>query len=285
MGVRAMAGQTAVDTIPLDRETAAEWLFRIGIAMCFIGHGAFGILTKEAWLPYFALVGIGPDTAFALMPLVGLVDIGVGLIGLVSPRRAVLVYMVFWAVWTALLRPLTGESIWELVERAGNYGVPLAFLLAAGVGHPRRWLAPIKSAQLPALDTRTVIVVLRGTTVLLLVGHGVLAVTGANGLVARHLAAAGVAGELGPVLGGVEIGLAAAVAFQPAPGLLVGVALWKLGTELLFPVAGAPFWEVVERGGSYTAPLLLALLVATSRTLRARPSSGSQMPMTDHTSL
>lgn len=280
MGARAVADQSAADAIPITPATAAAWLFRIGIASCFIGHGAFGILTKQAWLPYFALVGIGPDTAYALMPLVGFVDIGIGLVGLVSPRRAVLVYMVVWAAWTALLRPLTGESMWELVERAGNYGIPLAFLLAARVGHPRRWLAPIKSAQLPALDALFVARVLQATTVLLLLGHGALAVTGANGLVARHLAAAGVAAELAPVLGGFEIGLAVAVALQPAPGLLVGIALWKLGTELLFPVAGAPFWEVVERGGSYTAPLLLAHLVATSGRRRSGSHSLGRFPLT-----
>ena len=30
-----------------------------------------------------------------------------------------------WGLWTASLRPLSGDSVWELVERAGNYGVPL----------------------------------------------------------------------------------------------------------------------------------------------------------------
>ena len=34
-------------------------VLRIAAAMCFIGHGAFGIITKEGWLPYFAVVGIG----------------------------------------------------------------------------------------------------------------------------------------------------------------------------------------------------------------------------------
>ncbi len=30
---------------------------RSGAFMCFVGHGAFGILTKQGWLPYFALLG------------------------------------------------------------------------------------------------------------------------------------------------------------------------------------------------------------------------------------
>ena len=50
---------------------AAYWSLRIGSGLCFIGHGAFGIITKREWLPYFAVVGIPADWAFSLMPLIG----------------------------------------------------------------------------------------------------------------------------------------------------------------------------------------------------------------------
>ena len=30
------------------------WLLRVGVIGCFIGHGAYGLLTKEAWVPYSA---------------------------------------------------------------------------------------------------------------------------------------------------------------------------------------------------------------------------------------
>lgn len=40
--------------------TRLLWLLRSAAAMCFIGHGAFGIITKEGWVPYFGVVGI-PD--------------------------------------------------------------------------------------------------------------------------------------------------------------------------------------------------------------------------------
>ena len=39
-------------------ERLLEWVLRIGAAGCFIGHGAFGVIGKEAWLPYFAVAGI-----------------------------------------------------------------------------------------------------------------------------------------------------------------------------------------------------------------------------------
>ncbi len=68
MAASSIAYPDAVRRLSL--EATLEGGFRIGIASCFIGHGAFGVLTKEAWLPYFGLVGITPDNAYALMPLV-----------------------------------------------------------------------------------------------------------------------------------------------------------------------------------------------------------------------
>ena len=253
---------------------AIEWLFRVGVAMCFIGHGAFGIITKEAWLPYFGLVGIGSETAYALMPLIGLMDIAIGVAGLLSPRRFLLFYMIVWTTWTAALRPLTGESIWEFVERAGNYGVPLAFLLAVGLGAGRLWFTRIQSEDFLDVHGRSVGSILRITTVLLLVGHGMLAITGGNAIVANHLASIGVSSTMAQALGGFEIGVACVLMVQVSPTLLVAVSGWKLGTELLFVVAGAPFWEVIERGGSYTAPLLLAVLIAMRESSdQANPST------------
>src|SRR5438067_2156411 len=68
------------------------------------------------------------------MPLVGTVDIAVGVMTLARPRRLFLLYATLWALWTALLRPLAGQGGWEFVERAGNYGVPLALLSLRGAG-------------------------------------------------------------------------------------------------------------------------------------------------------
>src|SRR5215510_14858039 len=106
--------------------TQAYWLLRVGAAMCFIGHGAFGFITKAAWLPYFGVVGIPEAYAWKIMPIIGVVDVTAGMAVLFAPRGLPLVYMVIWATWTALLRPLAGESAFEAIERAGNYGVPLA---------------------------------------------------------------------------------------------------------------------------------------------------------------
>jgi hypothetical protein len=44
----------------------------------------------------------------------------------------------------------------------------------------------------------------------------------------------------------------------PVPPVLVFAFVWKVGTELLRPAAGEPFWGFIERVGSYAAPLALA---------------------------
>ena len=111
--------------------------------MCFIGHGAFGIITKAIWCNYFAVFGIGQDLSFQLMPVAGCFDIFLGIVMLFYPVRAILAWLVFWGIITALLRPLSGEPFAEFIERAGNFGVPLAFLLVSGnAKNIRDWFIP-----------------------------------------------------------------------------------------------------------------------------------------------
>ena len=65
----------------------------------------FGVITKEAWVPYFGVAGIGREMAFRLMPLVVALDILMGCLMLLGPRPAIAYWMIAWATWTALLRP------------------------------------------------------------------------------------------------------------------------------------------------------------------------------------
>ncbi len=109
------------------------WMLRLACAAEFVGHGAFGIITKAAWLPYFDVVGIPPEWGWRLMPMIGTVDIPLGLlVGLILPARGLLLYMAFWGFLTASIRPLAGEPIWEFFERIPNWAIPLAFLLVRG---------------------------------------------------------------------------------------------------------------------------------------------------------
>ena len=267
--VTSRAFQAPARASSISEPAAAYWVLRLGAAFCFIGHGAFGFIAKQAWVPYFGLVGIPESWAYRLMPLVGAVDVMAGMAVLFAPRGLPLVYMVTWALWTALLRPLTGESAFETLERAGNYGVPLALLTLTLATRSRAGLTSLLPGPLLSGDVlaRTR-VVLRWSTVVLLAGHGALGVTMGNATLPAHYAAIGLPLGTTVAVGWIELVLAAAVILRPGVALLLAVAAWKLATESLFIVAGAPVWEFVERAGSYAAPLALALLV------REQQSSG-----------
>ena len=110
-----------------------EWILRISIAGEFIGHGVFALQGKKDWIGWFAKIGVSdPSTATQLLFLVGAMDIVLALLILIRPVRIVLLWMVFWGFWTALLRPIVGEPIWDFIERWANWGAPLALLLLVG---------------------------------------------------------------------------------------------------------------------------------------------------------
>jgi hypothetical protein len=253
-----------------DRDLRIHWVLRVGVFLCFAGHGAFGIIGKEAWLPYFGVVGIGHDMGWRLEPIVGTVDILIGFLVLIRPRPAVLLYATIWAVWTALLRPFSGEPFWEAIERAGNYGVPFALLLQS-MTRPMPWFTPATPRYTDAAGVQRLRRVLIGATALLLVGHGMLALGGKAGLVSQHSVVVGSAALASVrISGAIELGLALLVIIWPTRQLALTIFAWKLVTESLFLVAGAPVWELVERGGSYAAPLALAFLLPASAIALAR---------------
>src|SRR5215472_2062637 len=170
-GVRAVGRRR---TLPIEHKL--HWLLRLGVVGCFIGHGAYGFMTKEAWVPYFGVVGIDRAWAYRLMPWIGAMDVSLGLTMAVVPLRIVLLHLTVWGLWTAALRPLAGEAVWECVERAGNYGVPLAFLVLVGIPRGLRgWFRPMWPSTLAPLTadrTRVMHGILRVTTFFLLLGHG-----------------------------------------------------------------------------------------------------------------
>jgi uncharacterized membrane protein YphA (DoxX/SURF4 family) len=247
----------AVSFLTADRARAAlPWVLRIGASCCFVGHGVFGLMRKPAWIPYFGVAGIGPENAHALMPVVGAIDIAMGLLVLARPYPLVLAWMTTWAIWTALLRPLAGESPWEAIERAGNFGAPLALLFLV-------W------SRYRATDSNQsrIRVVVTVCTVMLLVGHGALGLLGKSSHVANYAALFGVTSALRitRIAGSVEIAAAIWLAVRQSVPLAVGIVVWKLLTESLYLLAGAPVWEVIERGGSYALPVALALILFVNK--------------------
>lgn len=237
-------------------------ILRTGVALCFIGHGAFGVMTKAAWLPYFMVAGIGEPAAWRLMPWVGGMDITIGILAIARPNRALFAWAAVWTVWTALLRPFAGEGWPEFFERAGNYGVPIACLAVVGWRGP--WFARLPAAWPEAASRLCLAWTLRLTTTTLLAGHAGCALLLHKAALAHHYAVFGPADATGVMraVGWFELALAVAVLLRPAPVLLLFIVAWKLGTESLFLTSGAaaPFFEIMERGGSYVAPLALAWL-------------------------
>ena len=119
-----------------------EWILRIAVSGEFIGHGIFALQGKAQWAGWISkMIGVGNETAVQFLFFIGLFDLFIALLVLVKPIRLALLWAAFWGFWTALVRPLMGESFWDFIERFANWGAPLALLLI--IGWPkklREWL-------------------------------------------------------------------------------------------------------------------------------------------------
>lgn len=277
----------------LSPEQKTHFTLRTAVAMCFIGHGAFGIITKPIWCNYFAVFGIGHDLAYRLMPLVGGVDILLGVIMLVFPVRAIAGWLVLWGFATALLRPLSGEPFAEFIERAGNFGAPLAFLFLSGAGSPvtgspvtgppgigtgvgkgfGNWFSRVHPGRRADPETwRKVAWCLRIIVFLLLLGHGWLNLIEKKGLLNQYLSLGfSNPGKTAQLVGLFEVTAAFAVLIRPVRSILLVLFLWKMASELFYPHYG--FFEWIERGGSYGSLLALWFLSGKQRTAVAGPST------------
>lgn len=120
------------------RNHSAEWVLRAASAAIFFGHGAVALGVEERWISFFHVVGLSTQDARVWMPWIGALDIALAVLVLVRPVRVALLWMTAWGMWTALLRPLAGESILEFIERGGNWGAPLALLCLLGWPKTRR---------------------------------------------------------------------------------------------------------------------------------------------------
>ena len=234
----------------------------------FVGHGAAGISLKEGWVRYFAVFGLDRQAALTLMPIVGTIDISFGILGFVSPRRWALVWCAFWGIMTASLRPLAGESFWEVLDRAGNYGGPFCFLMLAGFPRTaRQWFEPIQIGPVSRDALKRVATGLQWITALVLIGHGAYNAIVQKPMLLDQYTKVGltslplVGSRFMPGLGWFEMALGLAIAVKPLRALVFAAFVFKVATELLYPVTGYPLYEFVERGFTYVAPLALFLLI------------------------
>ncbi|MBN8584680.1 MAG: hypothetical protein J0M37_06240 [Ignavibacteria bacterium] len=241
-------------------------VFRIAIAMCFIGHGAFGIITKQIWCNYFAVFGIDQVIAYKLMPVVGTFDIFMGILIITYPMRIVPAWLVFWGLFTALLRPLSHEPFAEFLERAGNYGTPFAMLLLVGFGNNFKDLfSRLKSDNFAQKNVcKKIEICLRVTVFLLLLGHGWLNLIHKKGLLDQYSSVCisdpvTVAG----IIGIFEILAAILILIKPLRSILLPLLIWKIASEMIYPAY--PYWEWIERGGSYAAIMALLIIIKPAK--------------------
>lgn len=237
------------------------YTLRIACALCFIGHGAFGFITKQVWCNYFAVVGIGEATSYTLMPLVGFADVTCGMLLLFYPVRIAAAWLIVWGLATALMRPLSGEPFAEFVERAGNYGAPFILMaLSGGFSLQGRWSQLLKPQEdLSKVQWKLVTVSLQVVGFALLAGHGWLNVIAKQGLIEQYAASGFQSPErIAMIVGVVEIAGAFSLLLWPVRNVVLLLLAWKVVSETQYPLF--PFFEWVERAGSYA--ILLALWIA-----------------------
>jgi len=252
----------------LTTEQKIHYVLRTAVAMCFIGHGAFGIITKQIWCNYFAVFGIGKNMSYTLMPWVGAFDILLGIIVLVYPLRAIPLWLVGWGLVTASLRPLSGEPFAELIERAGNFGAPFVLLLLAGGVNKKNIFKPI-SPDIHVNDRtlRRVVLSLQIVVFLLLAGHGWLNVIEKKSLIQQY-SSLGFSNPQNTAItvGILEIIAAFTVLIRPLRSLLSILIVWKIISEFFYP--HYEMFEWIERGGSYGC--IIALWLASGENVYRR---------------
>lgn len=246
-----------------------HYTLRVAAAMCFIGHGSFGIMGKAIWCNYFGVFGIDQQLAYKLMPFVGGIDVLFGIILLVYPLRAIPFWLVIWGFITALLRPLSGEPFPEFLERAGNFGAPLALLLLGGFPKNFRQIFLKLNPNLLVNETTLTLVAncLRIVAFFLLMGHGWLNLIEKKALVDQYNWMGFSNPEnMAQMVGIAEIISASIILIKPFRQFVFVIFLWKMTSELFYPAH--EIFEWIERGGSYGT--LLALWLITERSLSAR---------------
>jgi hypothetical protein len=109
-------------------KSTIDLILRVGIFGTFLGHGILALQVHPGWIHFLVWVGFSASQAEYIMPAIGALDVILAIWVLIKPNKYILFWMVFWAFLTALMRPLSGGSILEFIERAANWAAPLALI-------------------------------------------------------------------------------------------------------------------------------------------------------------
>ena len=285
-------------------QSQLHWTLRITAALCFIGHGTWGLITKAGWLPFFQSQGIEPDIAWKLQPLIGAFDILMAVILVRKPNRTILIWMFLWALWTAILRPLAGNlekiqvdgewivqlatdsmrvakmQIWEFLERAGNWGPPFILLVMGGAFalSNKDLVTPYKEPEIKDSTIDTVFFLLKACLALLLIGHAGFGFAVEKKMLIDHWQSIGVNADVAFItqVGYAEFVLGVLVFIAPLRPLILLALGWKLFTEFLYvpadTVAGmgiVNIFEWIERWGDYGVPLAMLYILSYRKAKKA----------------
>ena len=285
-------------------QSQLHWTLRITAALCFIGHGTWGLITKAGWLPFFQSQGIEPDIAWKLQPLIGAFDILMAIILLRKPNRTILIWMFLWALWTAILRPLAGNlekiqvdgewivqlatdsmrvakmQIWEFLERAGNWGPPFILLVMGGAFAltNKDLVTPHKEPEIKDSTIDTVFFLLKACLALLLIGHAGFGFAVEKKMLIDHWQSIGVNADVAFItqVGYAEFVLGVLIFIAPMRPLILLALGWKLFTEFLYVPADTVtgmgivnIFEWIERWGDYGVPLAMLYILSYRKAKKA----------------
>jgi len=255
---------------------------RLACGLCFIGHGAHGVVTDVEWLPLFAAFGVPEWLAWPTMPILGTVDITLGLTVVFHPCRAVLSWMAAWSFLLALLGPFSGASIWSVLAAAANFGPPAIYVWLSS---PQRlgWLDRIEPALVPQSILWQVRWALQIMIALVFVGHGMGAALDPSSHLIADWTALGIAADAAFVqwLGSIEILVGLTALFVVTRPFLLSLLYWRLAAELLHMLGGGdPPWHSLQRSGEYLAPLALLCVALLLRRDQGPETAGDRASAT-----
>ncbi|MGH3912172.1 MAG: hypothetical protein ACRDTC_01980 [Pseudonocardiaceae bacterium] len=127
------------------------WVFRAVIGAYLIGHGGLGVFTdKDSLIEGYESVGLTSLVAdpHVLNEVIGLFEIGLGLLVLAFPANGVLLFVLGWKLGTEMLHVTMGAygAVFEVIERGGAYAAPLALICLKSLATTTRDLSRSQSA-------------------------------------------------------------------------------------------------------------------------------------------
>ena len=186
-------------------------------------------------------------------------------------NRAILIWMFLWALWTAILRPLSGNlekiqvdgewvvqlatdsmrvakmQTWEFWERAGNWGPPFILLVMGGAFAVNRkdLFSNYQEPEIKESTIDTVFFLCKTCLALLLIGHAGFGFAVEKQMLINHWQSIGVDADIAFItkVGYAEFALGVLIFLAPLRPLILVALLWKLYGVSLCASGYGCVWE------------------------------------------